>query len=119
MINTAMSSAPAADLATTLRQMLAVLEEERQALAALDIDALTLTGKGKLSLCATLEGAAPPQLDGECRALLQAAKQANEVNRRVRNLVAANVTARLEALTGALGLYRSPMSGSRYSAAHA
>ena len=29
------------DLAATLRQMLAVLEQERQALAALDIDALT------------------------------------------------------------------------------
>lgn len=114
------NAAPApTDLAGTLRQMLAVLEQERQALAALDIDALSLAGQGKLSLCGTLERAAPEALDGECRGLLLAARQANEVNRRVRNLVAANVSARLDALTGAMGLYRSPVSGSRYTTAHA
>jgi hypothetical protein len=107
---------PPADLAATLRQMLAVLEQERQALAALDIDALTLAGQGKLSLCDTLEGSAVAALDGECRGLLLAARQANEVNRRVRTLVAANVSARLDALTGAVGLYRSPLGGSRYAA---
>lgn len=114
------TAAPAVtDLAATLRQMLAVLEQERQALAALDIDALTLSGQDKLSLCDTLGQSDPAALDGECRGLLQAAKQANEVNRRVRNLVAANVAARLDGLTGAIGLYRSPMGGSRYSSAHA
>lgn len=107
------------DLATTLRQMLAVLEQERQALAALDIDRLTLSGQEKLSLCDVLHGNQPAELDSECRGLLQAARQANEVNRRVRNLVAANVAARLDALTGALGLYRSPLLGSRHPAAHA
>jgi hypothetical protein len=107
------------DLAATLRQMLAALEAERQALAALDIDALTLSGRDKLSLCDELGGADVGALDGECRGLLLAARQANEVNRRVRNLVAANISARLDALTGALGLYRSPLGGSRFSAAHA
>ena len=104
---------PSDNLAATLRQMLAVLEQERQALAALDIDALTLSGRDKLSLCGTLEVTDPDSLDSECRGLLQAAKQANEVNRRVRNLVAANVAARLDALTGAFGLYRSPQATSR------
>ena len=106
-------------LAAGLRQMLAVLEQERQALAALDIDALTVSGHHKLSLCDSLETADSSGLDGECRALLQAARQANEVNRRVRNLIAANVAARLDSLTGAIGLYRSPINGSRYAAAHA
>jgi len=109
----------AADLAASLRQMLAVLELERQALAALDIDALTVSGRDKLSLCDALENADPAMLDGECRGLLQAARQANEVNRRVRNLIAANVAARLDSLTGAIGLYRSPIRGSRFAAAHA
>ncbi len=107
------------DLAATLRQMLAVLEQERQALAALDVDALTLAGQDKLSLCDALSGTVAAGLDGECQGLLLAAKQANEVNRRVRNLVAANISARLDGLTGALGLYRSPLGGSRSLAAHA
>ncbi len=106
-------------LADTLRQMLAVLEEERQALAALDVDALTLTSKGKLACCDALAQGAPAALDSECRGLLQAAKHANEVNRRIRNLVAANVAARLDGLTGALGLYHSPTAPSRHSIAHA
>lgn len=97
------------DLALGLRQMLAVLEQERQALAELDIDALTLSGANKQSLCADLESADPTKIDEECRGLLQAARHANEVNRRVRNLVAANVAARLDALTGSPGLYRSPV----------
>ncbi len=91
-----------------LRQMIAVPEEERPALASLDIDALVLAGTNKQALCDGLESADPARIDDECRGLLQAAKQANEVNRRVRNLVAANVAARLDALTGSAGLYRSP-----------
>lgn len=117
-MNQTMTPTPT-DLAPRLRQMLAVLEAERQALAALDIDALTLSGQDKRSLCTVLDEVDPAALDNECRGLVQAAKQANEVNRRVRNLVAANVSARLDSLTGAIGLYRSPMTGSRYSAAHA
>ena len=112
-------STPAEPLAAILRQMLAALEQERQALAVLDIDALTLAGRNKLSLCDTLAESDSELVDNECRGLLQAAKQANEVNRRVRNLVAANISARLDGLTGALGLYHSPNAHSRRSVAHA
>ncbi len=94
----------ASHLTENLRQMLAVLEDERQALAALDVDALTMSSRSKQSLCDVL-GAEPQVIDDECRGLLIAARQANEVNRRVRNLVAANVAARLDALTEAPGTY--------------
>ena len=40
----------------------------------------------------------PAMLDGETRVLAETARQLNEVNRRVRNLLAANVAARIEAL---------------------
>ncbi len=94
-------------LADALRQMLAVLETERQALAAMDIDALMLSGQEKHLLCGTLEGEASQAVDAECRALLEEAKHANEVNRRVRNLMAANVATRLAALSGDAGVYRT------------
>ena len=57
------------------------------------------------------------ELDEECRGLLDAARRLNEVNRQVRNLIAANVSARLDALTGAPALYRAP--GYAYAAARA
>lgn len=88
-----------------LRQMLAVLEDERQALAGLDIDALTMSGEGKMMLCGLLEAQSPDTIDEECRALLISARQANEVNRRIRNLVSANVAARLDTLTQRAGTY--------------
>ena len=91
-----------------LRQMLAALESERQALAAMDVDALLLAGRDKGALCAMLELESPGAIDEECRGLLLAAKHQNEVNRKVRNLLAANVAARLDALTGAPGLYTGP-----------
>ena len=104
-----------AKLAKALRQMLAVLESERQALAALDLDAITLVTTDKDDLCGviTLHDAAQntagqPEMDEECRGLLMAAKQKNETNRRIRNLLAANVSARLETLSGSTGLYRKP-----------
>lgn len=90
-----------------LRQMLAVLETERQALAALDIDAVMGAANDKGGLCGILEGASGVVLDEECRGLLDAARRLNEVNRQVRNLVAANVTARLNALAGAPQTYRA------------
>ncbi|MGD9472625.1 MAG: flagellar protein FlgN [Novosphingobium sp.] len=93
-------------LARQLRQMIAVLESERQALAALDLDSLMMARHDKLVLCDNLGGHSPEALDAECRALAQTAQQLNEVNRRVRNLLAANVEARLEALSGRPGLYR-------------
>jgi len=96
---------PATSLAATLRQMLAVLESERQALAALDIDAIMGTSVDKTALCGRLDTSGELSIDDECRGLLDAARRMNEVNRQVRNLVAANVSARLEALSGSPALY--------------
>lgn len=99
-------------LADQLRQMIAVLQAERHALAEMDIDALMICAIGKQELCDDLPHVAPPGLDQQCEGLLRSARQLNEVNRRVRNLLAVNVTARLDALTGSPGLYRR-QSGSR------
>lgn len=95
-------------LAASLRQMVAALDAERQALAAMNIDALVLATGDKQRLCADLEGHAANDVDGECRGLLEAARHQNEVNRKVRNLLAANVAARLDALTSSPGLYTGP-----------
>jgi len=85
-------------LAGNLRQMIAVLQRERQALAALDADDLIGAAREKEALCDALAEIAPQALDGETRSLAETARQLNEVNRRVRNLLAANVAARIEAL---------------------
>ncbi len=94
----AMPAASATPLAEGLRQMIAVLQRERQALAALDADGLVGAARDKESLCDTLAALEPQMLDGEARSLAETARQLNEVNRRVRNLLAANVAARIEAL---------------------
>lgn len=98
-----------------LRQMIAVLQAERQALAGLDIDAIMGCANEKITLCGTLDGCGPFSkdfsLDEECRGLLEAAQRLNEVNRQVRNLIAANVSARLDALTGSPALYRAGGGG--------
>lgn len=110
-----MTGAPVTNTATVreaLRQMLAVLEAERQALAGLDVDAVMGAANDKGRLCGTLEDASGVILDDECRTMLESARRLNEVNRQVRNLVAANVTARLNALTGSPPLYRA---GPRYA----
>jgi len=91
---------PVPTLAGNLRQMIAVLERERQALAALDADGLIGAAQEKETLCDALAAIGPQMLDGETRALAETARQLNEVNRRVRNLLAANVAARIEALGG-------------------
>ncbi|MCT2398146.1 flagellar protein FlgN [Novosphingobium mangrovi (ex Huang et al. 2023)] len=95
------------DLRDTLRQMLAVLEEERQALAGLDLDAIVGATNNKNHLCGTLDSVDPATLDEECLGLVDAARRLNEVNRQVRNIVAANVSRRLDALTGGPQLYRA------------
>ncbi|MEO7913740.1 MAG: flagellar protein FlgN, partial [Novosphingobium sp.] len=87
-------------LRDNLRQMVAVLEGERQALAGLDLDGIMGAAVGKNSLCGALEEVDPQLVDEECRGLLDAARRLNEVNRQVRNLIAANVSARLDMLTG-------------------
>lgn len=97
MAETLALSAP---LAANLRQMIAVLERERQALAALDADTLIGAALDKEALCDALAAIGPQMLDGETRSLAETARQLNEVNRRVRNLLAANVAARIEALGG-------------------
>jgi len=91
------------ELHAALRQLLAGLERERQALAALDIDEITGCAAGKRGLCETLAGVTPNALDAEARTMLEAARRLNEVNRQIRNLVAANVAARLETLSESLG----------------
>ncbi len=102
---TAGKSATGGDLAASLRQMIAVLEAERQALAVLDLDALTAASTCKKVLCDDIDVLDAPVLDRECRALAETARQVNEVNRRVRNVLAANVASRLDALTSGSGLY--------------
>jgi len=93
-------------LSEGLRQMLALLEGERQALAALDLERIVTCTDGKLQLCSGLDGRGA-ELDEECRGLLDAVKRMNEVNRKLRNLLAANVQARLSALTGGGAVYRA------------
>lgn len=101
-----------ARLRDALRQMLAVLEDERQALAGLDLDAIVGATVDKDRLCGALdtlgEGVSMGHLDEECRSMLDAARRQNEVNRQVRNIIAANVTRRLNALTGSPAIYRIP-----------
>ncbi len=100
--------------ATELRQMIAVLKTERQALATMDIDALMASTAGKQDLCDALECGETAKPDAECEGLLVAARELNEVNRRVRNLLAVNIASRLDALTGSAGLYDT--SGDRRTA---
>ena len=100
------------NLRETLRQMLAVLQAERQALAGLDIDAIMGTAGDKQVLCGQLEGVASAEVDDECRGLLDAARRLNEVNRQVRNLIASNISSRLDVLTGSLAFY-SASGGNR------
>ena len=100
-----------------LRQMIAVLQAERQALAGLDLDAIVGAAVDKTALCGTLDNSGALEVDDECRGLLDAARRLNEMNRQIRNLIAANVSARLDALTGAPALYRAP--GYAYAAARA
>lgn len=95
-----------------LRQMLALMEGERQALAALDLDRIVTCADGKMVLCAKLEAIAGEDLDEESVGLLDAAKRLNEINRRLRNLIATNVQSRLDMLAGgSQGIYRSPTGG--------
>ena len=92
-------------LHSALRQMLALLENERQALAALDLDSILTCSDNKLELCETIEREAQDPLDEECRGLLDAVARLNEINRKIRNLISANVEARLGSLAGRIFLY--------------
>jgi hypothetical protein len=105
-----MSRAP---VETSLRQMIAVLEEERQALAGLDLDGLLAASRDKLALCGAIEATTPITLDEATRDLAETARRLNEVNRRVRNLLAANVAARIDALSGGAPTYRLAQAAAR------
>lgn len=98
---------PTHEMRETLRQMVAVLESERQALAGLDLDGIMGATYDKTALCGRLDETGDAAVDDECRGLLDAARRMNEVNRQIRNLIAANVSARLDALTGSPALYRA------------
>lgn len=96
-----------------LRQILAILERERQALAGLDISAMLECASEKDGLCADLDAhfqsGAPSDsgLSEEQRSLLEAARRRNAINRQIRNLLAANVAARLESMAGMPALYHA------------
>lgn len=98
---------PSLELRENLRQMVAVLQAERQALAELDLDGIMGCANDKAALCGTMETVDHAVVDAECRGLLDAARRLNEVNRQVRNLIANNVSSRLDALTGAPALYKA------------
>ncbi len=100
------SNLSSGDLGGALRQMIAVLERERQALASLDRDELVSSTREKEALCEVLAPIGPDMLDPDTRTLAATAQQLNEVNRRVRNLLAANVAARLDALGGPRPTYQ-------------
>lgn len=96
---------------TALRQMLALLEGERQALAALDLDRITNCTQGKMELCDRLDKVRPEELDEECLGLLDAVRRLNTINRRLRNLIASNVQTRLDSMAGAGGTYQGAHGG--------
>ncbi len=98
------------ELRETMRQMVAVLQAERQALAGMDLDAIMGCANDKQALCTRLDSETAGAVDAECRGLLDAAHRLNEVNRQVRNLIAANVSARLNTLTGSPALYHAQPS---------
>jgi flagellar biosynthesis/type III secretory pathway chaperone len=104
-----------AEIKDALRQMLAVMEDERHALAGLDLNAISGCSAEKSTLCDKLGQASNDNLDEECLSLVEATRRLNEVNRQIRNLVAANVSARLDALTGAPALYKLPDARSGYA----
>ena len=108
-----MTAAPThpAELPEILRQMIAALETERQALASLDADGLFEAARDKEALCEALLPVAPDTLDAQTRPLVQPAQRLNDVNRRVRNLLAANVASRLEALGAPRAAYKAGQSG--------
>ncbi|BDI60083.1 flagellar protein FlgN [Qipengyuania nanhaisediminis] len=98
-------------LSGNLRQMIAVLEDERQALASLDADGLYEASHAKQKLCDQLMPFGSEALDPEARELAVTAQRLNDVNRRVRNLLAANVATRLEALGSAQHTYQPGQPG--------
>lgn len=102
--------AAAADATQTVRQMLAVLQDERRALAGLDLAGIVDCATRKGHLCEALAGfgadAEVAAIDAPLRDLLTSAARLNDGNARLRNLIAGKVSTRLTALTGRPSLYR-------------
>ena len=99
-------SAAQGDLSQTLRQMLAVLQEERRALAGLDLAGIVGCATRKGQLCGVLADADTATIDAPLQDLLTSAARLNDGNARLRNLIAGKVSTRLTALTGRSPLYR-------------
>ena len=99
-------SAAQGDLSQTLRQMLAVLQEERRALAGLDLAGIVGCAMRKGQLCEVLADADTATIDAPLQDLLTSAARINDGNARLRNLIAGKVSTRLTALTGRSPLYR-------------
>lgn len=105
-------TAPTAPLRESLKKMLVLLEGERSALAGMDMEHILTCADGKMDLCRQIEHQAQAGVDEECHGLLDAVQRLNEINRKLRNLIAANVQARLGALAGVVGTYghmRAPL----------
>lgn len=89
-------------LRNNLRQMIALLQAERQALADFDIDGVIGCPPDEVLQCGTRDAFGPfvadPALHEECQSLMDAARRLNEANRQTRNLIAADVADRLDAL---------------------
>ena len=86
-----------------LRQMIAALSAERQALAGLDVDALVACSAD--TAAATQRVGRPTSLSDTARALAVEAKRLNDANLATVRLLSANVAQRLDALTGQCALY--------------
>jgi hypothetical protein len=98
-------------LETALTGLVAALGQERAALAAFDYDALAESRAAKDAAAARVE--AVPAHEGRAqlsvagmRALAEEARVMNEANGAMLRLLIANVDARLNAMTGAVPLYR-------------
>lgn len=94
------------DLPQILRHMLAVLQEERRAIAGLDLDGIVACAEVKGELCEVLAHADAGAIDPQTRELIVNAERLNLGNARLRNLVAGKVATQLAALTGRSPLYR-------------
>ena len=103
-------AATAPDITLTMRQMLAALQDERRALAGLDLAGIVDCASRKGHLCEALAGfgtdADTAAIEAPLRDLLTTAARLNDGNARLRNLIAGKVSARLTALTGRSSLYR-------------
>jgi hypothetical protein len=101
-----MTAAAVPDVTQTVRHILAVLQDERRALAGLDLAGIVDCAMRKGHLCEVLAGAEAGAIDAPLHALLASAARLNDGNARLRNLIAGKVSTRLTALTGRSSLYR-------------